>query len=519
MSYNNGDFGEASSTAGMFSYPSSPLFEQPFSNRDFYAEQTPLRARGSGGGGGENDAFYAANNNTGGSNPFSDSSSRRKRSLFQHSPDRWVKHVMKFVLLSPVVVLVAWSAIAVLFTGSRRQTSAQQPKAQSTLIVQPKSLSSSSKHSARENLEEGLLEGIEMVSEALGEAQPLPNVQPMLALPQQQQPLQGSSLQQQQPLGQAVQIQQPLQQSSIQIQQPMGQVLQQQQLMGQTSQVQQPLQQASVQLQEPMGQAMQQQQPLGQATTVQLQQALGDSAQVQQQPLQGSAQPQHKGFFSILEPSNSGKNKKKTSQTNKLVDYLSSPHRGISNGAEQQTQQQLQAAGPQLRGTGNKKIVYYYYDPRDTSVGPGGQVVLPSVLYDESGNAMDSSHIQQASKIYLQPPPLYGSSSTYYHPNVVSGRIKNPKKSFAMPSTDSFTKAVQQVEQQDGGSSVIVATVAVMALLVGAVSARKLRGAGALANCIENERLDHVAAYDTATENNTAYSTFHWKGDLEKFDV
>ncbi|KAL7556466.1 hypothetical protein ACA910_006179 [Epithemia clementina (nom. ined.)] len=85
-------------------------------------------------------------------------------------------------------------------------------------------------------------------------------------------------------------------------------------------------------------------------------------------------------------------------------------------------------------------------------------------------------------------------------------------------------QAVQRAEDryQENGSSVIVATVAVMALLVGALSARKLRGRASILNaCIENERLDHMSAVDdTATEtNNTAYSTFHWKGDLEKFDV
>ena len=67
-----------------------------------------------------------------------------------------------------------------------------------------------------------------------------------------------------------------------------------------------------------------------------------------------------------------------------------------------------------------------------------------------------------------------------------------------------------------------------MALLVGAVSARRFRRQSILSACIENEALDSHnssdAYYGTAPYNNGAlsssYKTFEgWKGDLEKFDV
>jgi hypothetical protein len=69
-------------------------------------------------------------------------------------------------------------------------------------------------------------------------------------------------------------------------------------------------------------------------------------------------------------------------------------------------------------------------------------------------------------------------------------------------------------------SSVIVVTVGVMALLVGALSARKLRSRNMLSACIENETLEDDAAYD-ALYTTHQYQTFQqgWKGDLEKFDV
>ena len=69
-----------------------------------------------------------------------------------------------------------------------------------------------------------------------------------------------------------------------------------------------------------------------------------------------------------------------------------------------------------------------------------------------------------------------------------------------------------------------MATVGVMALLVGALSARRMRARSILAACIENESLEDDAAYDTAYTVGGGvhqYNTFQqgWKGDLEKFDV
>ena len=83
-------------------------------------------------------------------------------------------------------------------------------------------------------------------------------------------------------------------------------------------------------------------------------------------------------------------------------------------------------------------------------------------------------------------------------------------------------------EAQD--QMIIVSTVATMALLVGALSARRLRSRQFLSSCIENESLEDELAYDTAytTDNGSilgsgrGYDTFSsvpWQGDLEKFDV
>ena len=78
-------------------------------------------------------------------------------------------------------------------------------------------------------------------------------------------------------------------------------------------------------------------------------------------------------------------------------------------------------------------------------------------------------------------------------------------------------------ESTSQDQSVIICTVAVMALLVGAFSARRLRSRAFLSSCIENESLEDDVAYDTAyttTAGEHSYHTFGgWKGDLEKFDV
>jgi len=69
----------------------------------------------------------------------------------------------------------------------------------------------------------------------------------------------------------------------------------------------------------------------------------------------------------------------------------------------------------------------------------------------------------------------------------------------------------------------MVSTVAGIALVVGAISARKVRSKPFLSDCIENESLEDDLAYDT--ENTFGgvgqYGSFSapWRGDLEKFDV
>ena len=108
------------------------------------------------------------------------------------------------------------------------------------------------------------------------------------------------------------------------------------------------------------------------------------------------------------------------------------------------------------------------------------------------------------------------------------------------PLTMKFPATEAKWEPQAADQLVIIATMAIMALLVGAISARRLRhrrggsSGDCLSACIENNVEDELA-YDTATTFSGAYSAvggvgvYHtfsqvssangWRNDLEKFDV
>jgi len=133
---------------------------------------------------------------------------------------------------------------------------------------------------------------------------------------------------------------------------------------------------------------------------------------------------------------------------------------------------------PQPRGA-----TIYYYDAA-TLLGE-----LPDIVYTVNGTSVDLKSLH--GEIIMEPPLNLNSKQ---------------QPLFPPPAQDEY---------------IIISTVAVMALLVGALSARRLRSKNLLSTCIENESLEDELAYDTAyTTSGGKYDTFGpWKGDLEKFDV
>ncbi|KAL3909063.1 MAG: hypothetical protein SGARI_002781 [Bacillariaceae sp.] len=137
----------------------------------------------------------------------------------------------------------------------------------------------------------------------------------------------------------------------------------------------------------------------------------------------------------------------------------------------------------------------------------GDVLSLPKIVYDVNGKAVSLSDLNQA-PIYVQPPLLGATASS-------TGGSSGASGSVAAASVDASSSAASNLDMQAApareavkipkwGSStsqdqtIIVATVAVMALLVGALSARRLRSKSFLASCIENETLEDDLAYDSA---------------------
>ena len=205
-------------------------------------------------------------------------------------------------------------------------------------------------------------------------------------------------------------------------------------------------------------------------------------------------------------------------------------------------------------------IKYYFYDPRDIKNDQhhnNGNVHLPQYVYDSLGRlipfkSLAASTFKKSPSVTMIHPNSTVLNATVYnythtHPPVVDTRQKrkmsfpsNPKQYL----TNWTTSAMHHYNQEHGSSSsqqppmadssIIICTVGVMALFVGALSARRMRShqqRSILSMCIENEQLDHDAAYDTiytttTNPNNTIFGSNHyntfaqgWKGDLEKFDV
>ena len=175
---------------------------------------------------------------------------------------------------------------------------------------------------------------------------------------------------------------------------------------------------------------------------------------------------------------------------------------------EQQPQMRMASPG-ETRLRKGKKV--YYYDPRRT-VSAQGQFYLPPIVYDEKGYPHELSRLE-ANEIWVEPPQMA------QQPPGKAQLRESPSKGASF--SEAVEEGVEWTESSATNQSIIVCTVGVMALLIGAVSARKMRSRSILSVCIENETLEDEVAFDSAyTVASDTYNTFaHWKNDLEKFDV
>lgn len=215
-----------------------------------------------------------------------------------------------------------------------------------------------------------------------------------------------------------------------------------------------------------------------------------------------------------------------------LQPILIDPPLAGANTVQSNEQQQLQLP---LQQQGTTTAAVYYYDTGAARKTLDGQFLLPETVYDAAGHPISLQVVANSAKeVYLQsplPPPPLGSVDTTAEQNATPLKAVQP--------VQQENKVTAGFSQGEGASSpvdsgILVATVGILALLGGALSARKLRSRSWISACIENEALAHedAAAYDDASTVAGAgpYNTFHptegsrapgssWRRDLEKFDV
>lgn len=183
-----------------------------------------------------------------------------------------------------------------------------------------------------------------------------------------------------------------------------------------------------------------------------------------------------------------------------------------------------------------------FYDPEDIPITTqAGDLHLPNHVYDQDGNEVDMSGKEVT---FVPPPPKPTPNKDKTQDTNTNSNTSTSSSSTGSSNTNNKrNSSIQKVKNirllntpphQD--QLIIVATVATMALLVGALSARRLRARQFLNICIENESLEDEMAYDAAfttqskfSSMSRGYDTFgsaeryggdlRWRGDLEKFDV
>jgi len=195
-----------------------------------------------------------------------------------------------------------------------------------------------------------------------------------------------------------------------------------------------------------------------------------------------------------------------------------------------------------------------FYNPEELPKTKAGEPPgVPNKIYDKEGREVSLNAGEEVDLILPhKPPPLPnesdgsstasggtsttsgGSSTTSGGSSTTSGGSSTTSGSSS--KSDKIRRRIANPQTQD--QMIIISTVATMALLIGALSARRLRSRQFLSFCIENENLEDDLAFDAAyTTQSTVgasslyggYDTFgdgnryggdlRWRGDLEKFDV
>jgi hypothetical protein len=499
--------------------------------------------------------------------------SLKRRRQFRDT-NSFAKWVMQAVLLSPCVVLVLWSVAAVMFANNHHSNKNDN-----------NTYSSSNKNSNNNNYSNGNRKQSQrnrrMLPNIFGNGQ---NAVPMASIPLPQQQLQdqqGNIIYNVN--GNAMMMAPP--QSQLQLQGMFnGQAITNNLLSTNGYQQQQQQQQGGTIPMQQQGKSIPVLAPLGNSLNSNI--IPSNNLQLGQQQVFQQVLPQQAGAIAVAQPQQTfmSTNEADAVQTpgmaqqqqqqmpqvnldSSAANVVEQPSMTESGGSEQLQQLPLDGLGletnnivqssaamQQLSGSSGAtqdqlqdspvKQAIYFYDPKDTKISKtGGILQMPTLVYDGNGKALPLAELyNHKAPIYIQAPALGAtltdtinsdiagvgdadSSNTLVSPSVRGASLVSPSsREASIPMPQSWGTSTSQDQ------TIIIATVAVMALLVGALSARRLRSKSFLSSCIENESLEDDLAYDDAYTTTAAasgamgadssYNTFGgWKGDLEKFDV
>lgn len=211
-----------------------------------------------------------------------------------------------------------------------------------------------------------------------------------------------------------------------------------------------------------------------------------------------------------------------------------------SQASEEVSQKAQREEAPMKSKSTEQQVLFY--DPAELQTAPG-EIPVPKRVFDADGNEVD---MDGKEAVLIPPPPEDNDhpSKDEEEPSPPKPKDgadeKKSKTSSQKPENSSSTSDSETLSPpQTQDQMIIISTVATMALLVGALSARRLRSRQFLSFCIENESLEDELAYDAAytTQSTVGASSFYagagydtfggnkyggdlrWRGDLEKFDV
>jgi len=478
--------------------------------------------------------------------PFT--SLKRRRQLQDNNS--FVKWVMRSVLLSPLVVLVLWSVAAVMFannhhvghsnnsnksnnysSSSRRQRSNRNPP--NYYGNGPNTVVMAGIPQQQQQLQAPT--GNNMIYNVNGNAMMMapPQAQQQLQVMSQGQPAANTILMTNgyQQVQQGGTIQMQAQGNPIPVMTPLGNGMASNDIpsnnlqQGQQQVYQQVLPQAGAAISNQSHQTF-----MATNDANALQQASGMTQQQQQQqqqiPQTNLASPATNAMNqpSMTDSGASGQLLQLSSTDTKVAQASAAMQQGSTQSGATQADQ-LQAAPA--------KQAIYFYDPKETKMSQTGEIIeMPTLVYDGNGKAVPLEEIRHVAPVYVQAPAR-GATDASSSTTTETNELVAPTARGASLVAPTSKEASLSIPQSWGTSTsqdqtIIVATVAVMALLVGALSARRLRSKSFLSACIENESLEDDVAYDDAYTTtasgamgaDSSYNTFGgWKGDLEKFDV